>query len=224
MTEKRYSGIYAIKPWWQRQLAGIEHILVRRHVHPDLITLAGVVCAGLLGGVLAVSAAYPWLVLAAAPLAVGRLAANALDGLVARDTGLARPWGEVLNECCDRVADIMVFVGLALNSDVISPLAWIVLVLVLLSSYLGVVTKAAGGKRLFGGLLAKADRMIYLALFSPLILFYGAGAWNWLLLAFVPALLWTLLQRGRLAYAILRPLAVSEREACDEHALADQSL
>jgi len=221
MTDKRYSGIYAIKPWWQQQLTGIEHILVRRRVHPDLITCVGVVFASLLGAVLAASAHYPWLALAVIPLALGRLAANALDGLVARDTGLARPWGEVLNECCDRLADIMVFVGLAFNRDVMAPLVWLVLVLALLSSYLGIAAKAAGGKRLFGGLLAKADRMIYLALFSPFVLFYVATAWNWLLMAFVPALLWTLLQRGRQAYADLQQVA--ERKARDEHALADQS-
>ena len=33
-------------------------------------------------------------------------AAHALDGLVARTLGLARPWGEVLNELSDRVADV----------------------------------------------------------------------------------------------------------------------
>jgi CDP-diacylglycerol--glycerol-3-phosphate 3-phosphatidyltransferase len=221
MTEKRYNGIYAIKPWWQRQLTGIEHILVQRHVHPDLITFMGVVFAGLLAGVLAMSAHYPLLALAVIPLALGRLAANALDGLVARDRGLARPWGEALNECCDRLADIMVFVGLAMNRDVIPSLAWFVLVLALLSSYLGIAAKAAGGRRIFGGLLAKADRMIYLALFSPIVLFYGATAWNWLLIIFVPALMWTLIQRYRQAYADLQQVA--ERKARDERALADQS-
>jgi phosphatidylglycerophosphate synthase len=59
------------------------------------------------------------------PLAIGRLAANALDGLVARRTGLARPWGEVYNECCDRISDTLIFVGLAFNSQVIAPLAWL---------------------------------------------------------------------------------------------------
>src|SRR5437764_9470975 len=129
MAAKRYSGIYAIKPWWQSRLAGIESALVKHHVHPDVITFAGVVCAGLLGAALFGSGQWPLLALAVPPLAVGRLAANALDGLVARHTGLARPRGEMFNEFCDRISDILVFVGLAFTSQVIASLAWGVLVL-----------------------------------------------------------------------------------------------
>ncbi len=204
MATTNYRGIYAIKPWWQRQLAVIENWLVARRVHPNLVTLAGVGCAGLLGVALAASAAWPWLALAVAPLAVGRLAANALDGLVARRTGLASARGELFNEFGDRVADVAVLVGLALNSRVFAPLAWGVLALTLLSSYLGIAAKAVGGSRIFGGLLAKADRMIYLAVFSPVALCFGAAAWNWLLLAFVPALLVTLIQRYRWSLAALK--------------------
>src|SRR5713101_1016228 len=204
MTTKNYRGIYGIKPWWQQRLAGLENRLVKWRIHPDLVTLAGVGCAGLMGLALAASARWPLLVLAVVPLAIGRLAANALDGLVARRTGLARPWGEVYNECSDRISDILVFAGLAFNSHVIASLAWGVLVLILFNSYLGTVAKAAGGKRQFGGFLAKADRMIYIAIFSLVALFLGSAAWNWLLLAFIPAILLTMVQRTRWIYAELK--------------------
>jgi phosphatidylglycerophosphate synthase len=203
MATNNYRGIYAIKPWWQRRLTNIEDILVAGRIHPDIITLAGVGCAALMAVALAESAYHPWLTLLIAPLAIARLAANALDGLVARRSGLARPWGEVFNECCDRLADTLIFVGLACNPLVNAALAWGTLVLVLLNSYLGTVAKAAGGKRQFGGLLAKADRMIYMALFSFVPLFYGITAWNWLLLAFIPATLFTIVQRYRWAYTDL---------------------
>lgn len=200
MATNNYRGIYTIKPWWQRRLTSIEDLLVVRQVHPDIITLAGVGCAVLMAVALAESAAKPWLTLVIAPLAIARLAANALDGLVARRTNLARPWGEVFNECCDRLADTLVFVGLVCNPLVNATLTWATLVLILLNSYLGTVAKAAGGKRQFGGLLAKADRMIYMALFSFVPLFHGCASWNWLLLAFVPATLFTIVQRCRWAY------------------------
>lgn len=219
MAAKRYGGIYAIKPWWQSRLAGIESALVKRQVHPDVVTFAGVVCAGLLGAALFGSGQWPLLALAVPPLAVGRLAANALDGLVARHTGLARPRGEIFNECCDRISDILVFVGLAFTIQVIASLAWGVLVLALLSSYVGITARAAGGKRQFGGLLAKADRMIYLALFSPVVIWRGPVAWNWLLLAFIPALLITLVQRYRWTYIDLKQ--VEERRKPNEPILAD---
>jgi CDP-diacylglycerol--glycerol-3-phosphate 3-phosphatidyltransferase len=204
MATTSFRGIYSIKPWWQRRLARLEDWLVQRRIHPNLITLAGVGCAVLLGLVLVASARWHWLALAVLPLAIGRLAANALDGLVARRTGLASAFGEVYNEFGDRVADTAVFVGLALNSAVFVPLAWGTLVLALLSSYLGIAAKAAGGSRIFGGLLAKADRMIYLAIFSPVALLLGPQAWNWLLLAFLPTLLVTVVQRYRWSYRALQ--------------------
>jgi CDP-diacylglycerol--glycerol-3-phosphate 3-phosphatidyltransferase len=205
MATTSFRGIYAIKPWWQRRLVVIEDWLVEHRVHPNLVTLAGVGCAGLLGVALAAEAAWQWLALVVAPLAIGRLAANALDGLVARRTGLASARGELFNEFGDRIADTAVLVGLAINSHVFAPLAWGVLVLTLLSSYLGIAAKAVGGQRIFGGLLAKADRMIYLAVFSPVALFMGPAAWNWLLIAFVPALLLTVLQRYRWSLSALKP-------------------
>ena len=197
MAAKSYVGIYAIKPWWQRRLASLENLLVEHRVHPDLVSLAGVACTGLMGAALATSARWPLLVLTVAPLAMGRLAANALDGLVARRSGLASARGELFNECSDRLSDCLVFIGLALNSRVFTPLAVAVLVLTLLTSYLGIAAKAVGGRRQFGGFLAKADRMLYMAAFSPLALLFGSALWNWLLLAFIPALLLTLVQRWR---------------------------
>ncbi len=181
-----FRGIYSIKPWWQRQLAVVEDWLVQKKIHPNLVTLAGVGCAGLLGAALAASGRWPWL------------------ALVARRTGLASAFGELYNEFGDRVADTAVFVGLALNGAVFAPLAWGALVLTLLSSYLGIAAKAVGSQRIFGGLLAKADRMIYLAAFSPVALVFGPGAWNWLLFIFVPALLVTLIQRYRWSYQALK--------------------
>ncbi len=204
MATGNYRGIYSIKPWWQKQLTGLENRLVRHHIQPDLVTLSGIACAGMLGSVLAMTGRWSLLALTVAPLAIGRLAANALDGLVARRAGLARPWGEVFNEGSDRLSDALIFVGLALNSRVIPPLIWGVLTLTLLSSYLGIAGKAAGGKRQYGGFLAKADRMIYMAIFSPLIIIFGASAWNWLLLAFIPATLLTIAQRLRWTYIDLK--------------------
>ncbi|MBZ4166385.1 hypothetical protein JYG49_24430, partial [Escherichia fergusonii] len=50
-----------------------------------------------------------WLLCSTPITAIGRLMLNALDGMVAKDTGVARPWGEVLNEFCDRLADLTIF-------------------------------------------------------------------------------------------------------------------
>ncbi|GAC1334720.1 MAG: CDP-alcohol phosphatidyltransferase family protein [Chloroflexota bacterium] len=105
-----------------------------------------------------------WLLLAIPVIALGRTSLNALDGLVARDTGLARPWGEVLNEVCDLVSDVLLFSGAALERGSSRWLGATVLVVMLLSSCVGVVSRAAGGRRQYGGVMGKADRMIFLAI------------------------------------------------------------
>src|SRR5205823_12277050 len=64
------------------------------------------------GGVALFAAPWqPWLLAVVPIVAVVRTALNALDGMVARDTGLARPWGEVFNELCDRFADVSLLAG-----------------------------------------------------------------------------------------------------------------
>ncbi len=163
-------GVYSIKPAFQRSLRPIEDVLVERGVHPDLITLSalGISVAGGVG--FALSGRCPWLLLAAPAVALTRTALNALDGLVAKRTGRARPWGEVLNESSDRLADVALLGGLALSGPASVLLGAAAVVAVLLASYLGILAKAAGGVRQYGGVMGKADRMLLLSLAGPLAL------------------------------------------------------
>ena len=109
-------GIYKIKPKFQKALGGIERDLVRRRVHPDYLTL-GALALSAFGGLLLFAANWVSILeLLIIPVAIGRTALNALDGLVARDTGLARPWGEVLNEFCDRLADVALLTGVCFRA------------------------------------------------------------------------------------------------------------
>src|SRR4051794_12002619 len=139
------TGIYSLKPAFQRSLGGIERWLVERRVHPDWLTgLALVLSIG--GGVcLYLAAEQRWLLALVPVVAVVRTALNALDGLVARSTGLARPWGEVLNELSDRVADVSLIGGLAVASPANLLLGTGALVAMLLSSYIAILSQAAGG-------------------------------------------------------------------------------
>lgn len=169
-------GTYAIKPRFQRSLRPIEDVLVERGIHPDAITLAALGLS--VGGGLAftVSGSHPALLLAAPIVAIGRTALNALDGLVAKRTGTARPRGEVLNEFSDRLADVALLGGIAVSGLVDGRLAAATIVAVLLSSYLGVLSKAAGGPRQYGGVMGKADRMILLAVAGPVAALTDAHA------------------------------------------------
>jgi CDP-diacylglycerol--glycerol-3-phosphate 3-phosphatidyltransferase len=95
-----------------------------------------------------------------------RLLFNLMDGQIARGMGLADLWGEVKNEFGDRIADSAVFLGLAFGGYADARLVALVLALILCGSYLGILSKALGGIRLYTGVFAKGDRMISLALFT----------------------------------------------------------
>src|SRR4051794_1404096 len=107
-------GLYHIKPRFQQVLGGLADGLVARRVHPDRLTAAALGLSLLGGAALVGAPSPPALLLLTPPLALARTALNALDGMVARRGGWARPWGEVLNESSDRLADVALFAGVAL--------------------------------------------------------------------------------------------------------------
>jgi CDP-diacylglycerol--glycerol-3-phosphate 3-phosphatidyltransferase len=199
------AGIYVIKPAFQRSLGGIERWLVARRVHPDWLTGAALLLS-IGGGVALYYAPQARWLLALVPLvAVVRTALNALDGLVAKRTGLARPWGEVLNELSDRFADVALFGGIALAAPSSLLLGAGAITMMLLSSYLAILSKAAGGRRQYMGPMGKADRMVLLILGSllgfavPLTWAYNGMLW----IVLVGCLL-TLIRRAQATYADLQ--------------------
>ena len=199
-------GIYRIKPRFQQSLGGAEAFLVRHRVHPDYVTLGALVLSIAGGVALWASHQAAWLLLFIPVVAIGRTALNALDGLVARDLGVARPFGEVLNEFCDRLADVALLVGasLAIHSNLL--LGGVVVVVMLLSSYLAILSKAAGGRRQYGGVMGKADRMIYLSVASVVaFVLPEVPIFTYFLLLVLVGLAMTLAQRARDTYADLQP-------------------
>jgi CDP-diacylglycerol--glycerol-3-phosphate 3-phosphatidyltransferase len=199
-------GLYHIKPRFQQALSGLADGLVARRVHPDRLTAAALGLA-LLGGAALVGARWvPPLLLAVPPLVLARTALNALDGMVARRGGWARPWGEVLNESSDRLADVALFAGVALAPGAWLALGAAVLVAMLLVSYVGTVARAAGGHRQYGGPMGKADRMLYLGIAAPLAFVWpGVPVFGGLLALMLGGLVLTAAGRLRASYVDLQP-------------------
>lgn len=198
-------GIYRIKPRFQQALGGTEEMLVRHRVHPDYLTI-GALILSILGGVALWGTTHAlWLFLLIPIVAIGRTALNALDGLVARDTGLARPWGEVLNEFSDRLADVSLFTGAALAHGSNILLGAATIVVMLLSSYLAILSKAAGGRRQYGGMMGKADRMIFLSVASVVALILASyPLMTYFLIVVLVGLVLTIIRRARDTYADLQ--------------------
>jgi CDP-diacylglycerol---glycerol-3-phosphate 3-phosphatidyltransferase len=198
-------GIYQVKPAFQRSLGGIESWLVARRVHPDWLTYAALVLSIVGGSVMYVAPDHSWLLLLIPVIVLVRTALNALDGLVAKRTGLARPWGEVINEFSDRLSDVAILGGVALASPTLPLLGAAAIVATLLTSYLAILSKAAGGRRQYAGPMGKADRMLLLGLAGfvglvvPLTITYNA-----FLVLVLAGLAVTIVARARATYRDLQ--------------------
>ncbi len=163
-------GIYSIKPKFQQFLKPIERMLIKNKIHPTTINLLalGISVSG--GLAFFFSDKNPVLLLYIPVMAFVRTALNALDGMVARTLKVKnQQWGEVLNEFCDRLSDVAILLGLAWTPYVNQALGFTVIIIVLLNSYLSILSKAVGGVRQYGGFMGKADRMFYLGLMALVI-------------------------------------------------------
>lgn len=189
-------GIYTIKPKFQKVLSPVTNFFIRHRVSPTTINMWGLVLSIITGACLYFSYINPWLLLPVPVLVFVRTAFNALDGLVSRSLGIASKFGEVLNEFLDRVSDAAIFFGLALAPFSNLKLGSITVIVILLNSYLSIVSKAAGGSRQYGGIMGKADRMIYLGIAALLVFFTkNTNLWNYLFWFILAGTLITLIRR-----------------------------
>lgn len=197
-------GFYDIKPRFRQALTPLANRLA--WVHPDAITFAGVGASVLALLSIIFGTTYQVLLLFVPVWLFVRIACNALDGLVAQRTGKARPFGEVLNEGADRIADVTLLFGLGCTPWASFALAGWTTVVVLMASYIGLLGKAVGVGREYGGILGKSDRMFWMGVVSLVAWktglqpiewagFHFHSAFDVMLAAFLPLALLTACQR-----------------------------
>ncbi|MEM1310366.1 MAG: CDP-alcohol phosphatidyltransferase family protein [Cyanobacteria bacterium P01_H01_bin.153] len=152
--------LYHVKPTFQKYLRPLVCQLARWGVTPNQITVAAIALSG--GGGLAI-ALYPaasWPLLTLAPVLFVRMMLNALDGMLAREYRLTSPLGCLLNELGDVIADAVLYLPLALVPGVAA--GWIValVVLALLTEFVGVLGLAIAHRRCYCGPFGKSDRAL----------------------------------------------------------------
>lgn len=194
-------GIYATKSKWQKVLQPIVDFCVARRVHPNVFTYGALTLSLITALALYLANLnknWLWIV---PPCVLIRLLLNLMDGQVARALNLADDWGEVKNEFGDRIADAVIFVAMGLSGYAETGLALVGLTLILLVSYLGILGKALGGQRVYGGLFGKGDRMISLAIFTLYPALSGnLASYNYYLIFASVAAFITVIQRLRIIY------------------------
>ena len=143
------------------QLGPIARLLIRRGVSPDVVTVAGTA-----GVVLAALICFPqgWLWQGVLVVTVFVIS-DMLDGLMAKSTGTATPWGAFLDSTSDRLGDAAVFGGILLfftyreDSTLWAAVALAGLVFGQWTSYVKARAESLGFT-CSGGLAARADRLV----------------------------------------------------------------
>jgi CDP-diacylglycerol--glycerol-3-phosphate 3-phosphatidyltransferase len=192
-------NLYRLKPASLRAVEPLVEWCVRRRIHPDTLTLVAVPVAFLGAAAIDASTVVPGLLLLV-PVAVAvRLVLNLLDGAVARRTATSHPRGELYNEVGDRVGDVLLLGAPALLPGVEGRAVLLGVLFAVLASYVGITVRAAGGPRLYHGILAKPGRMVLLAVAAPLSLIVGSVAWNGYAVVLIVGAGLTLFARSRTA-------------------------
>jgi archaetidylinositol phosphate synthase len=146
---------------------------------PDRLTWTAL---GLAGAAAVLAALVRWttplLFLPVAVLIFGSGVFDVLDGAVARATARTSARGDLLDHVADRYADVAIVLGIAVSGYANPLLALLALVSLLLASYMGTQAQALGQGRLYRGLLARADRLVVLAL-ATFLEFDWSLPWPW---------------------------------------------
>ena len=153
------STLYRLKPQFQQLLRPIATTLVATGVRANAVTVGETLVSLALGVLLYTQAAEPTVFLLLPLWLFLRMAANAVDGMVARAQGPSR-LGVYLNELCDVVSDAALYLPLA----AVAPFGWasvgLVVLLSVLSEMAGALGPLAGGARRYDGPLGKSDRAL----------------------------------------------------------------
>lgn len=153
--------LYRIKPRFQRLLEPIVVGLARRRVGADSVTWAGLGLSGICGALALAGAATPGLLLAVPVVLLARMAANAVDGQLARRNGPTRR-GAVLNEVCDVAGDSIAYLPFA--AVVAGGSKWLVVAVVVAGLVVEMAAVSGPGARRNAGPLGKSDRALAFSL------------------------------------------------------------
>ncbi|MEQ1485459.1 CDP-alcohol phosphatidyltransferase family protein [Methyloglobulus sp.] len=194
-------SIYDIKPKFQNLLRPLTKKLATNGITANQVTLAALVLSLLTGIALIFSGKQTGIYLLVPLVLFVRMALNAIDGMLAREHDMKSPLGAILNELCDVISDVALYLPFALLPEIS---LWIIVLLVIaaiISEMTGVIAIQIGASRRYDGPMGKSDRaFVFGALALALGLGMPSGSWLNELFGFVLLLtLATIYNRARQA-------------------------
>ncbi len=96
-----------------------------------------------------------------------------LDGAIAKNFGRSSKFGDFIDHTFDRVADVVIFLGIALGPAVPLWLGGLTIIFILLVSYMGTQYQAIKHERLYSGIFGRSDRLAALFVFAVASYFFA---------------------------------------------------
>jgi len=189
--------LYQIKPAFQNYLRPLVRQLAQWQISPNQVTLATLLLASGTGLAIAAFPQSPAVLLALPLIFTGRMALNAIDGLLAREYNQTTRLGCVLNELGDGLADAALYLPFALMPAIAAPWIITIVVLALITEMAGILAWALVQQRSYAGPMGKSDRALVFGLLA-LGLGFGLTPGMWLTgiwLLVISLQVWTIINR-----------------------------
>jgi CDP-diacylglycerol---glycerol-3-phosphate 3-phosphatidyltransferase len=165
-------SIYDIKPKFQNLLRPITQKLAAIGITANQVTLAALVLSELTGVALVFAGDQTQYYLLVPLVLFVRMALNAIDGMLAREHSMKSPLGAILNELCDVVSDVALYLPFALLPEISRWLIVLVVIAAIISEMTGVIAIQIGASRRYDGPMGKSDRAF---IFGAIALALGLG-------------------------------------------------
>lgn len=185
------ASIYDIKPKFQNLLRPLTQKLAAIGATANQVTIAALLLSLLTGVGLVLASKQPQIFLLVPLVLFVRMALNAIDGMLAREHGMKSPLGAILNELCDVVADVALYLPFALLPEISLWLIVLLVIAAIISEMTGVIAIQIGASRRYDGPMGKSDRAF---VFGAIALAIGLGmpSGSWMNELFVVILLLTI--------------------------------
>ncbi len=161
------------KVFFQQQFRPVADRLADAGVSANQVTITAGLLPCVAGAAIIAAPSAQWPLLLIPLVLLVRLPCNHIDGILAREHGMATPLGAILNDLLDVASDVMLYLPLALVPGVRAELLIPAVVLGVLSEMAGVLGQANGAERRHDGPLWKFPRGVA---YGAIALALGLGA------------------------------------------------
>jgi CDP-diacylglycerol--glycerol-3-phosphate 3-phosphatidyltransferase len=197
------ASVYDLKPRFVALLRPVAAKLAAAGVTANAVTLAAMIGSVAVGILLAwwPTCLRLWLIL---PVFLFlRMAANAIDGILAREHGMKSRLGAILNEVGDVVSDTALTLPVLLLPGVNGFWVIMAIVIAIIGELVGVLGQVVGSTRRYDGPMGKSDRALALGLLGLMLgVGFGLGSWiDWEMIIVTALGLVTIFNRARKALA-----------------------